>query len=56
MSIKSIEITAENLKKFDCALLLTDHDLYDYKLIEKNSNLIIDTRGKFKLSNKIIRA
>ena len=56
MSIKSIEITADNLKKFDCTLLITDHDSYNYKLIESNSNLIIDTRGKFNLSNKIIRA
>lgn len=54
--INSVDITPANLKKFDCALLLTDHDQYDYELIEKFSYLIIDTRGKFNKSKIIVRA
>ncbi len=54
-NIESIEITSQNLKKFDCVILTTDHDDFDYKMIEENSNFLIDTRGKYKLSNKIIR-
>ena len=54
--INSVDITPDNLKKFDCALLLTDHDQYDYELIEKFSYLIIDTRGKFNKSKIIVRA
>ena len=56
MNIESIEITDESLRKFDCTLLLTDHDTYNYELIEKNSNLIIDTKGKFNKATNIVRA
>jgi UDP-N-acetyl-D-glucosamine dehydrogenase len=44
-----------NYKKYDATLLLTDHDIFDYKKIHKESKLIIDTRGKFEglKSNKI---
>jgi len=37
-------------------ILATDHDVFDYKLIEKESMLIVDTPGKFKISKKVIKA
>ena len=44
-------------KKYDVVLLATDHDNFDYKLIEDSSNLIVDTRGVFlEPSTKIIKA
>ena len=55
-SIESIPLKKEKIKKFDCIVLITDHDLFDYELIEKNSKLIIDTRGKFIPSDIIIRS
>ena len=55
-SIKKVALNRENIKKFDCSLLLTDHDSFDYELIKKNSKLIIDTRGKYLPSKTIIRA
>ena len=45
--IDSIELTSENFNIFDCIVLVTDHDLFDYELIKDNSKLIIDTRGKY---------
>jgi UDP-N-acetyl-D-glucosamine dehydrogenase len=42
---KSIELSAENLAKFDCVLISTDHSAYDWDFIGKNSNLIVDTRN-----------
>ena len=54
--LKSIALSEEGLKSFDIVLLLTDHDNFDYELIEKFSNIIIDTRGRFTLKGKIIRA
>ena len=53
--IKNIKLNSENLKKFDCTVLATDHDDFDYQLIEENSNFIIDTRGKFKIKKNIVR-
>ncbi len=54
--LSSIDINQSNISNFDVVILTTDHDQFDYELIEKNAKLIIDTRGRFKVSNKIIRA
>ena len=45
---KSITLNKKNISKYDASILLTDHDVFDYKLIAKHSKLIFDTRGKFK--------
>ena len=55
INIKNISLTPENLSKFDCTVLATDHDDFDYKLVEKFSSFIIDTRGRFELKDNIIR-
>ena len=52
----SVELTRENLAAFDCVLLVTDHDAYDYDFIAENSSLIVDSRGKFKNSPKVVMA
>jgi UDP-N-acetyl-D-glucosamine dehydrogenase len=44
----SIELTKENLQKYDLVLLSTDHSKYDYKFISENSDLILDTRNAFE--------
>lgn len=52
LEINSVEITKNSLRLFDAVILCTDHDDFDYKLIESESILIIDTRGKFSRNNK----
>lgn len=44
----SLEINKDNLNKMDCILIATDHDTFDYDFIQKNSKLIVDTRGRYK--------
>ena len=46
--IKSIKLSSSNLKKYDCAILITDHDNFNYKLIAKSSIIVFDTRGVYK--------
>jgi len=46
-NLKSVELNTKNLAAFDCVLLATDHDDFDYALIEKHAKLIIDARGRF---------
>lgn len=41
----SIEFTAESLRKYDFALIVTDHDGVDYDLLVENSRLVVDTRN-----------
>ena len=49
---KSIKLNSFNLKKYDCVILITDHDKFNYDLILKNSKMIFDTRGVFKNYSK----
>lgn len=57
LNISSVEFSKESLADADIVVMCTDHDFFDYKLIEQNSQIIVDTRGKFSTSNKkIIRA
>jgi UDP-N-acetyl-D-glucosamine dehydrogenase len=45
--MKSVELTKENLAKFDLVVLSTDHTDYDYKMIAENAGLIVDSRNAF---------
>ena len=57
LNISSVEFSKESLADADIVVMCTDHDFFDYELIEQNSQIIVDTRGKFSTSNKkIIRA
>ena len=42
---ESVDLTVENLQKYDCVLISTDHSEYDWDFIVKNSKLIVDTRN-----------
>ncbi len=48
LKMKSKILNKNLLLKYDCAVLLTDHDVLKYDLIKKYSKIIIDTRGKYK--------
>ena len=54
--LKSVAITAESLSTYDCVLLATDHDRFDYPLIFQKAKLIIDTRGKLARASHVISA
>lgn len=45
--MQSIELTPQTLSVYDCVLLATDHDAFDYDLIRQNAALIVDTRGVY---------
>jgi UDP-N-acetyl-D-glucosamine dehydrogenase len=46
--LNSIDLKPDTLEKFDLVIVATDHDNVDYSLVEKHSQLIIDTRRAFK--------
>lgn len=55
--LNSEALTAENLASFDAVVLATDHDRFDYELIQQHARLIVDSRGKYRTSAKhIIKA
>ncbi|CAQ86398.1 MULTISPECIES: nucleotide sugar dehydrogenase [Photorhabdus] len=56
-NLTSQPITENNLNTFDCVILATDHDKFDYELIINNAKLVVDTRGKYSPNHKnIIKA
>ena len=55
--LDSVELNEASVSNCDAVLLATDHDCFDYALIERAAQLIVDTRGKFRSpSEKIVRA
>jgi UDP-N-acetyl-D-glucosamine dehydrogenase len=53
----SVQLTEENLAAYDCVLIATNHDDFDYDFIHKWSQLIVDTRGVYAMSaSKVVRA
>lgn len=56
-NLTSIELTPATIASYDCVLLATNHDRFDYEMIRNNAALIIDTRGCYPRSGaNIIRA
>lgn len=49
-------LNSKILKNFDLVILMTAHDIFDYKMILKYSKNIIDCRGKYTTSKKVHRA
>ncbi len=39
----SVDLNSELLSEIDCVSIATNHDDFDYNLIQKNSKLIVDT-------------
>ncbi len=55
--LASTPLTPATLESFDCALLVTDHDRFDYDMIFSHAPLIVDTRGRFQeKTGKILKA
>ena len=48
LDLTSVPLTAETLARYDLALLVTDHSVFDYPWIASRARLIVDTRNAFK--------
>ena len=51
--MSSVKLNAKNLKQYNATIIMTDHDYINYGLIEKNSKIIFDTRGRLKKIKKL---
>lgn len=55
--LSSVEMTPASLATYDCVVLATDHDRFDYEMIEHHARLIVDARGRFNLAlEKVVSA
>ena len=55
--LSSVALTPDVIAGYDCVLLATDHDRFDYELIQLHAALIVDTRGRYTdVADTIVRA
>lgn len=45
LAMRSTALSGEELAKYDCVIIATDHSTYDYNWIVDNSALVVDTRN-----------
>lgn len=45
--LSSVDLTPEIVANYDVVLLATNHDAFDYDMIQQNAELIVDTRGVY---------
>ncbi|RYG88093.1 MAG: nucleotide sugar dehydrogenase [Alphaproteobacteria bacterium] len=48
--LDSVPLDAKAMAEYDCLVLTTHHNAFDYDYLAKNAPLIVDTRGKFDRS------
>ncbi|MFT4241096.1 MAG: nucleotide sugar dehydrogenase [Acidovorax sp.] len=53
--LKSVVLNADTLTGYDCLILATDHDGFDYALLQ-NARLIVDTRGRLAPASNVVAA
>lgn len=46
-SLKSVHLTVKAIAEYDCVVIATNHDAFDYSMIKQHANLIVDTRGVY---------
>lgn len=46
--MKSVDLSANDLSIYDCILIATNHDAFDYDYILNKASLIVDTRGVYR--------
>ncbi len=55
--LSSVELTPTSIASYDCVVLTTDHDKFDYDMIQKHAKLVVDTRGKYrKVYSNVVKA
>ncbi len=45
--LESQSLTPETIASCDCILLATDHDEFDYDMIQQHAQVVVDTRGRY---------
>ena len=44
--LQSVALTPESIASYDCLVLATDHDGFDYQQLVQHARLVVDTRGR----------
>jgi UDP-N-acetyl-D-glucosamine dehydrogenase len=56
-SLKSVPLTPASVASYDCVLVTTNHDAFDYDMVKRSAKLIVDTRGVYrKADTNLVKA
>lgn len=55
--LKSVALAPDTLGSYDCIVVATDHDTFDYDMILAHAQLIVDCRGRYReAQDNVVRA
>jgi UDP-N-acetyl-D-glucosamine dehydrogenase len=55
--LSSVDLTPESIASYDALLLATNHDVFNYEMIQNHARLIVDTRGVYlKPAANVVKA
>lgn len=54
--LTSVALTEDNIRRFDCIIIATDHDAVDYDSLLQHANCIVDTRGRYTSGDNVVSA
>src|SRR5690554_2229378 len=54
--LQSTLLTAESIASYDCIVIATDHDAFDYELLLEHGQLIVHTRGRLLWHSSVVKA
>jgi UDP-N-acetyl-D-glucosamine dehydrogenase len=52
--LSSVPLSPTNVSGFDCIVVATGHDLFDWAMIRENAQLIVDTRGVYQTNGDVV--
>lgn len=57
LGLEAVQLDNPTVASFDCVIVSTDHDDFDWDMIGRSARLIVDTRGRYVADNeRIFRA
>jgi UDP-N-acetyl-D-glucosamine dehydrogenase len=56
VQLKSTELTEKAISSAECVVIATDHGIYDYISIKKDSKILVDLRNRTSAQGSIIKA
>ena len=55
VDIKAVELTRSALRSYDCVVIITEHQAFDYDAIAAEADLIVDTRNAIKPAANVFK-
>ena len=46
--LESVDLGTDAVAGYDCIVIGTNHDAFDYDMIQQHAKLVIDTRGVYR--------